>query len=110
MTRSSLLVFLLVAPPLFAAEPLSLDLRKPCAVAPATEELLSGPGVKLPHMSPKWPPKLPAYPKELKESGTVEMRLLVNEEGNVTRAKVVKSSGSELLDRVSLESTKRAGD
>jgi TonB family protein len=109
MMRSNLASLLLFAPMLFAAELMELDFRRPCEAMPATAELLSGPGVTLPHMSPKWPPKIGPYPKEAKqrkESGVVEMLLLVNEEGYVTRAKVLKSSGSDSLDRFSLETTK----
>jgi TonB family protein len=120
VTYSNLIAVFLVAPLLFAfrsgiaAEPAAteaevLDFGRSCAVAAATEEILSGPGVTLPHLTPKWPPKAPPYPKEAKkrkESGAVQMLLLVNEEGYVTRARLVKSSGSKSLDRASLESSK----
>ena len=117
MRRSRFMALLMAAPALFAApygiaaepatsEPVMLEFRRACAGAVATEEELPGPGVTKPRLTPKYPPKLLPYPKDapkLKERAVVEMLLLVNEEGYVVQAKVAKSSGSSVLDRLSLE-------
>jgi TonB family protein len=91
------------------AEPMLLDFARPCASPPAEGEL-SGPGVVKPRLTPKHPPKKPRIPDEVAEElggkAIIQMLLLVNEEGRVSQAKVLKSSGSAMVDRVGLEATR----
>jgi protein TonB len=118
MKRSTLLSIFVSASALFAAsegtaaepvitEPMTLDFDRSCTSI-ATEEELSGPDVFKARLSPKYPPSPPKYPEEAKkrgEQGTVRLLLLVNEDGYVTQAKVLKSSGFLALDRAGLESS-----
>ena len=88
------------------SEPMTVTFDRSCA-APLTQEEPSGPGVVKPRMSPKYPPRNPKLPEDAKpgEKGVVKMWLLVNEEGYVTKAQLLKSSGSAALDRGALVTT-----
>jgi TonB family protein len=85
------------------------DFGRPCKLLPAEELEPSGPGIVLPRFTPANPPRWPGFPKESRkrgEHGTVKMLLLVNEEGRVSHAKVVKSTGYPALDQVGLDATR----
>lgn len=87
-----------------STESMTLTFDRPCTL-PAQQA--PGPGVVNPRMSPKYPPQSPKRPEDAKpeERGLVEMLLLVNEEGYVAQAKLLKSSGSPALDRASLRAS-----
>lgn len=84
-----------------ASEPLSMDFGRSCGSMPSHEELAVA-RVSLPRFTPKHPPGQPEYPAESRrrgEQGTVEMRMLVNESGDVARAQITRSSTYEALDK-----------
>jgi TonB family protein len=91
-----------------ASGPMMLDFGRSC-VSIATDDEVSRADATKPRLTPQHPPKLPAYPRKAGKRGqsySVDMFLLVNEEGQVTQAKVLKSSGSPLFDQTSLEATR----
>jgi TonB family protein len=91
------------------SESFARDFGRPCKTPPAQETEPSGPGIVLPRFTPANPPRWPGYPKEARkrgQQGTVKMLLLVNEEGRVSRARVVRSTGYPALDQVGLDATR----
>jgi TonB family protein len=91
-----------------ASEPMALDFGRSCVLI-ATEDELSRPGVIMPRLTPEHPIKATKYLADAGKRGQLlkmEMLLLVNEEGYVSQAKVLTSSGSASFDRTSLEATR----
>lgn len=85
-----------------------LDFDRACAEPPPTEEALNATGGKreTPHQDPQHPFTAPQYPEAARQDlqeGEVVMLLLVNEKGEVVRARVDRSSGYPMLDRAALE-------
>jgi TonB family protein len=91
-----------------ATAPTELVFDAQCeTMPPETQE--PGHVVTGPRFTPKNPPLEPPYPAKSRkrgERGTVQMRVLVNEQGRVARVKLVESTGYPALDKVGLESTR----
>jgi len=96
-----------------AAEPSAdaqpdLEFAAQCKTIPA-EPFASGPTIILPRFTPDKPPRQPPYPAKFRKHGvlgTIHMLLLVNEQGRVTRVRLVQSTGYPELDQIGLESTR----
>jgi TonB family protein len=91
-----------------ADAPPELEFAAPCKTIPA-EPFASGPTTLLPRFTPGDPPRQPPYPAKFRERsvlGTIHMLLLVNEQGRVTRVRLVQSTGYPELDQIGLESTR----
>jgi TonB family protein len=100
------------ATPVKAAEhanvPVARDHGRPCASI-ASDAEVSGSRVTRPRFTRERPGLSPGYPDAARkrgEHGTLEMLLLVNEQGDVSQVKVLKSTGSPDLDRAGLEITR----
>jgi len=88
-------------PPATFTELLELDYGRACG-STATEQEMSSSRVSLPRFTPEHPVVQPEYPAESRqrgEEGTIQMRMLVNESGEVVRSEIIRSSSYEALDR-----------
>lgn len=88
--------------------PPELEFAPQCKTKPA-EPFASGPTTILPRFISDNPPHQPPYPAKFRERrvvGTIHMLLLVNEQGRVTRVRLVQSTGYPELDQLGLESTR----
>lgn len=60
-----------------------------------------------PHLTHRYPPTYPAAARAQGQSGTVTLRVSVDEDGDVTGVEIAQSSGVSALDRAALQSVRR---
>lgn len=94
--------------PLSSLSRLSADFSRPCAnpVGADTGITPTGKTVVAPKKDPSFPLTQPEYPlasRQVNEAGTVMLNIYVTEQGLISRARVVRSSGWQRLDEAAVQ-------